>query len=297
METPIPSFRRKPFWLRSVVSCAGNGSSIAISREVSRKLNTICDHGQCPNRWECYSGGCAAFLIMGNICSRNCRFCAVQSDRPVPLDVEEPQRLACVVRERNLRYVVITSVTRDDLRDGGAGHFARTIEAIREQCPETKIEVLVPDFGGNEEALKNVLAARPDVFNHNLETVERVFSEVRPQGSYWRSLELLSYAHQWGHRNHPSMVIKSGLMLGMGETSAEIQQTLEVLLKAGCRLLTLGQYLPPSPKYYSLHRYLLPWEFDAWRENALKIGFAAVASGPLVRSSHQADKLLMRLSI
>jgi lipoic acid synthetase len=207
------------------------------------------------------------------------------------LDVEEPHRLAAMVQAMSLRYVVVTSVTRDDLPDGGAEHFAHTIDAIQEQSPDTVIEVLVPDFAGNEEALQKVLAAQPEVLNHNIETVERVFSAVRPQGSYRRSLELLAQAHRWGRCHPPSMAVKSGLMLGMGETNAEIQQTLEDLLHAGCRLLTLGQYLPPSPQHYPLHRYLLPWEFDTWREKALKMGFVAAASGPLVRSSHQAERL------
>jgi lipoic acid synthetase len=230
-------------------------------------------------------------LILGTVCSRDCRFCAVASGVPDRPDPREPKRVALAVKSAGLRYAVITSVTRDDLPDGGAAHFSETMREIRRVNPATRIEVLVPDFAGKVESLHRVLAARPEVLNHNLETVERLSSVVRPQAGYARSLELLTNSSLWSRKHRSATAIKSGLILGLGETSEEIQQALEDLHSAGVRLLTLGQYLSPTPSHYPVHRYLLPWEFDAWNARALSMGFAEVAAGPLVRSSYQSDEL------
>ena len=250
-------------------------------------LHTVCQEARCPNIWECFSQQTATFLIMGSRCTRNCRFCSVSQGPTGPPDPDEPARVAAAARQMALKYVVITSVTRDDLADGGAVFFAETISEIRQQIPAALIEVLIPDFQGDADALQTVLNARPDVLNHNIETVPRLYSLVRPQADYQRSLQLLERAHRFD----PDLPTKSGLMLGLGESSAEIHSILKDLLGAGCRILTLGQYLQPSKDHLPVRRFIPPEDFDQWRQTALEMGFSEVASGPFVRSSYQAKEL------
>ena len=277
---------RKPSWLRrrlptgpvyeQVVSVLRNGS-----------LQTVCEEAQCPNQWECFSGGTATFLIMGPHCTRSCRFCAVAHGPLGPPDPGEPVKVAEAVFLLGLRYVVVTSVTRDDFADGGASCFAVTLSAIRAKSPEVLVEVLVPDFQGDADALRTVVSAGPHVLNHNIETVPRLYHTVRPGAVYERSLELLSRAK----RMDASIPVKSGLMLGLGESFQEIRQTLQDLLDAGCSLLTLGQYLQPSAQHLAVERYVPPKEFDDWKTVALEMGFSQVASSPFVRSSYHAKDL------
>jgi lipoyl synthase len=251
------------------------------------KLHTVCQEAQCPNQWECFSSQTATFLIMGPRCTRNCRFCAVEHGPLEPPDPEEPARVAEAAKSLGLRYVVVTSVTRDDLQDGGAAFFAASIKAIRERIPEVLVEVLIPDFQGDAEALRTVVEARPDILNHNLETVPRLYPSVRPEAEYTRSLELLHRAKTFD----PSLRTKSGLMLGLGESAEEIRETLRDVLGAHCGLLTLGQYLQPSAQHLPVERFITPEEFDSWKEIALGMGFSQVASGPFVRSSYHAKDL------
>jgi lipoic acid synthetase len=257
------------------------------------RLHTVCQEAKCPNIWECFSRHTATFLIMGSRCTRNCRFCSVPEGALEPPDPDEPARIARVCREMGLKYVVITSVTRDDLADGGAGIFAATIKEIRHQIPDACLEVLIPDFQGSKEALSTVLRAGPDVLNHNIETVARLYPRVRPQANYNRSLQLIRRAH----KSNPDLPTKSGLMLGLGESSDEIKKTLEDMLRAGCRILTLGQYLQPSKYHLTVERYIPPGEFKAWRKKALKMGFLEVASGPFVRSSYHAQDLFRKVVV
>ena len=249
------------------------------------RLNTVCESAVCPNIGECFSRGTATFLILGDRCTRACRFCAIDKALPEPLDLEEPGRVALAVQKLNLGYVVITSVTRDDLPDGGAGQFARTIEKIRSLCPGTRIEILVPDFKGELEPIQMVCNTRPDMFNHNIETVPRLYETVRPQASFQRSLSVLALAAESG------LPVKSGMMLGLGETSNEVEFTLKELRKVGCRYLTLGQYLAPSSNHIPVNRYVQPYEFEEWAIKAEIMGFQEVAAGPLVRSSYKADQM------
>lgn len=250
-------------------------------------LHTVCEGAKCPNRATCWHDSAAAFLILGNACTRDCRFCAIpHAAHPAPPDPGEPERLAEAAAAMKLRHVVVTSVTRDDLPDGGAGHFAATLRALRARLPDASVEVLIPDFQGDAAALDIVLAEHPDILNHNLETVERLHPSVRPQADYARSLAVLRHAARAGAR------AKSGLMLGMGETDDELHAALRDLREAGVALLTLGQYLPPSPAHHPVARYVPPAEFDRWRETALALGFASVASAPHVRSSYHAEELL-----
>jgi len=249
------------------------------------RLVTVCEEAQCPNRWECWSCGTATFMIAGEKCTRACGFCAVKTAKPDPLDEGEPQRVAEATLRMKLRHVVITAVARDDLADGGAGHFARTIRAVRGLCPEVVIEVLVPDFNDRDEALRLVMDARPHIFNHNLETVERLTPLVRSRAQYRRSLSVLRKAKEMlGSR----VATKSGLMLGLGERDEEVAQALDDLLEHGVVVLTLGQYLRPSPRHLPVIEYVLPEKFACWKQLALGKGFRHVASGPLVRSSYHA---------
>jgi len=252
-----------------------------------QQLHTVCQEARCPNQWECFSGRTATFLIMGDLCTRDCRFCAVGHGPREKPDPAEPARVADAAVQLNLEYVVITSVTRDDLPDGGAGCFAETIQAVRRRLPQARVEVLVPDFDGDASALAAVLKARPDVLNHNIETVSRLYARVRPGAGYRRSLELLKNAAGID----PLLPTKSGLMLGLGETSAEVSEALQDLRQAGCRLLTLGQYLQPTPAHLPVIRYVPPREFQRWAAVARDMGFDEVASGPLVRSSYHAQAL------
>jgi len=251
------------------------------------RLHTVCQEARCPNIWECFSQRTATFLIMGSRCTRDCQFCSVVQGPTGPPDPAEPERVAAAAKQMDLKYVVITSVTRDDLPDGGAQFFAQTIAAIRRQIPTAKIEVLIPDFQGDTDALQIVLNACPDVLNHNIETVPRLYSIVRPQAQYERSLQLLQRVYE----ADPKIPTKSGLMLGLGESSAEIRSTLKDLAAVGCRMLTLGQYLQPSKTHLPVKRYAPPEEFEQWRQIAKEMGFSQVASGPFVRSSYHAKEL------
>ncbi len=252
----------------------------------SRGLHTICQSARCPNIGECWERRTATFLILGDICTRNCGFCAVTKGQPLPLDEREPETVLEAIREMGLRYAVITSVTRDDLPDGGAGHFARTIRLIKDNSPITRIEVLVPDFGGDESSLRRVLEAGPDVLNHNLETTLSLYPRInRPRENYFRSLKLLKSAAGLG------AITKSGLMVGLGESRDDLKRALQDLRQAGCQLLTIGQYLQPGPRQVPVARYYKPEEFSSWKEYALGLGFRQVVAGPLVRSSYFAESL------
>jgi len=248
-------------------------------------LPTVCQSASCPNIGECFGRGTATIMILGDICTRNCGFCAGKHDSPKPLDPKEPQRVAQAIKALGLRYAVITSVTRDDLEDGGAAVFSMVIKEIRRYYPHCLIEVLIPDFGGSEEALAKVIAEKPEVINHNLETVPRLYSLVRPQADYYRSLGLLAGVK----REDKNILTKSGLILGMGETRLEVLETIKVLQKAGCDFLTLGQYLQPRPDKLPVSRYLPPEEFQELRQLAIEMGFKGVEAGPLVRSSYRAE--------
>ena len=276
----------KPSWLRRRIPASGRNATVVAAIK-GRGLHTVCEEAHCPNQMECFSRGTATFLLLGPGCTRRCTFCAVDKSRIHPVDPGEPLRTAKAVAQMELNFCVATMVTRDDLLDGGAVHIARTIEAIRKESPDIGIEVLISDLSGNREALETVLAARPEVLNHNLETVPRLYPTVRPQANYQRSLSLLTQASA----HVPPMVTKSGLMLGLGEKKDEILQAMDDLRKAGCQLLTLGQYLAPSDQHHPIVRYVPPEEFDEYQGEALTRGFSGVASAPLVRSSYHAAQL------
>jgi len=282
---------RKPPWLRRKIP-AGAAFREVHSLMEQKQLHTVCQEACCPNMGECFSHGTATFLILGDRCTRNCRFCAVPNGPEGPPDPDEPRRVAEAVKSMGLRFVVVTSVTRDDLSDGGADHFARTIEEIKRLVPGTGIEVLVPDFQGSDRALITVLEARPHVLNHNLETVPRLYSAVRSGAEYERSLHLIKRVRDLA----PHIPTKSGLMLGLGESPEELRQVLSDLLKVNCRILTLGQYLQPSRQHLPVERFIPPEEFEAWRQTALKMGFTQVASGPFVRSSYHAKELFQTVT-
>lgn len=276
---------RKPDWIRIKLP---SGEKINHIKKTLRqnKLHTVCEEAACPNLGECFSNGTATFMIMGDLCTRRCPFCDVAHGRPLPLDKGEPRHLADTIQAMGLNYVVITSVDRDDLRDGGAGHFAACIQAIRQQTPATKIEILVPDFRGHMEKAIDILAQTPcDVFNHNLETVPRLYRQARPGSDYQGSLQLLRLYH----RSQPNIPTKSGLMLGLGEEPEEIWQVMRDLRDHGCTMLTLGQYLQPSKDHFPVQRYITPQEFKEYADYANELGFQNVASAPLVRSSYHAD--------
>ena len=286
-ELPIlaapPVADRLPRWLKRQVP-KGNSNHFTHQLLEEFQLETVCDHAKCPNRMECYSQKTATFMVLGSICTRPCGFCAVERGKPSPLSDDEPQRLAQAAERMGLRHVVITSVTRDDLPDGGADHFYRCVMAVRERTAAT-VEVLTPDFLNNPAALQRVVAARPEVFNHNTETVPRLYRQVRgPKSDYRWTLDLLRQVKQIDS----SILTKSGLMLGLGETHQELLDVLCNLREAGCDLLTLGQYLQPGPRYLPVVRYLPPDEFDELGALARQLGFRKVASGPFVRSSYHA---------
>lgn len=250
-------------------------------------LNTVCKEAACPNIWECFQRHTATFMIMGDTCTRNCRFCNVKTGRPAPLDPEEPARLASAIKELGLKYAVITCVTRDDLPDGGAEHFVKTIEAIKAVSPETKVEILTSDFAGNSSALEKVLKADPAVFNHNLETVRRLTPVLRTKATYLRSLAVLSYAS----RMFPAIPVKSGIMVGCGESMEEVFEAMRDLREAGCSILTVGQYLAPDDLCHPVEKYYSEAEFAEIKAYAMKLGFAGAACGPLVRSSYRAGEM------
>jgi lipoic acid synthetase len=280
-ETPL----RKPEWIRIKLP---SGQETAKIKKILResKLHTVCEEAACPNLAECFKHGTATFMIMGDLCTRRCPFCDVAHGKPQALDADEPRQLAEAIQTMALKYVVITSVNRDDLRDGGAGHFADCIQQIRQQTPQTKIEILVPDFRGRIEKAVEILAAQPcDVFNHNMETVPRLYTKIRPGADYRGSLELFRQFHT----AKPSIPTKSGLMLGVGETIEEVETVMRDLLAVGCSMLTLGQYLQPSKAHLVVEEYVTPAQFDRYAETAKTLGFKQVASAPLVRSSYHAD--------
>ncbi len=282
---PVETVLRKPDWIRVKLSASDEITRIKnLLRE--SKLHTVCEEAACPNLSECFQHGTATFMIMGDLCTRRCPFCDVAHGKPLPLDVNEPQHLADAIKAMTLKYVVITSVDRDDLRDGGAGHFAECIKKIRQQTPHTKIEILVPDFRGRIDKAVSLLVSQPcDVFNHNLETVPRLYKQVRPGADYQGSLELLAkYTDA-----HPQTPTKSGLMLGLGETKEEVYQVMKDLLAHGCSMLTLGQYLQPTKSHLPVIEYITPQQFDEYGAFALELGFKQVASAPMVRSSYHAD--------
>lgn len=277
---------RKPPWLKRRLPTGAAYENVR-SLIQNGRLHTVCQEAKCPNIWECFSEKTATFLILGDRCTRDCRFCAVAAGPSGPPDPGEPERVALAAETLGLRYAVITSVTRDDLADGGSGHFAETIRALKKRMPAVLVEVLIPDFQGSKTALETVLSAGPDVLNHNLETVPRLYPEVRPEADYHRSLTLLDRVRASG-RGIPS---KSGIMLGLGEQDTEIRQVLADLLSVGCTMLTVGQYLQPSRSHLPVTRYVPPEEFDRWKETAKAMGFSEVASAPFVRSSYHAHRL------
>ena len=256
-------------------------------------LHTVCDSALCPNRGECYKNGTATFMILGNVCTRNCRFCAVKKGVPLPVDPEEPYHIAQAAKRLNLKHIVITSVTRDDLPDGGAGHFSKTIIEIRKLLPESSVEVLVPDFNGSWEALQKIIDVQPEVINHNMETVPRLYPLVRPKAVYKLSLELL---RQVKIRNK-NIVSKSGIMVGLGEEKEEVIQAMKDLRQVNCDVLTIGQYLRPSPHHLEVQEYIHPDKFEEYRKIGMSLGFKYVASAPLVRSSYHAGEILKNILI
>lgn len=281
-----------PQWLKEIVG--KNKAALRTQRALQaqnsldgRALHTVCVEARCPNRGECFNCGDATFMILGGICTRGCKFCAVTKQTPLPPDENEPENVARTVKEWNIRYAVLTSPTRDDLKDGGAGHFARVIEAIRAVSPQVQTEPLVPDFRGKKEDLQTVLAARPAVLAHNIETVPELYDGVRVGADYRRSLDLLAHSK----KVFPNIFTKSGIMLGLGETQEQIKRTLQDLRSVGVDLLTIGQYLAPSKNHHPVLRYPEPKEYQEWQEYALSIGFLGAACGPLVRSSYRAGAL------
>ena len=312
---------RKPDWLKLRVRCGANLSAVNEILE-RHALNTVCTEANCPNRMECYNKRTATFMILGAICTRNCAFCNVTPGRPENLDPDEPRRLALAAKEMGLRYVVVTSVTRDDLPDGGSGHFAAVIRELKARIPGVMVEVLIPDFQSDGEALRRVVQAEPDVLNHNLETVPRLYRDVRPRAVYHRSLKLLERAKAFSlpapaGETRPSPAIapsispaeredgspsgtlgrlqtKSGIMVGLGETTEEVHEVLRDLRKADCDFLTIGQYLAPSKEHYPVAEYVDPAVFAGYRRYALSLGFRGVAAAPFVRSSYNAAEMTGR---
>jgi lipoyl synthase len=282
---PLQPARRIPEWIKVRVHEGEDYRDLkALVR--SRRLHTVCEEARCPNIFDCWSRRTATFMILGDICTRACRFCAVTSGRPTELDVGEPLRVAESIAELGLRHAVITSVDRDDLKDGGAEIFARTIRAVRRRSPGTSIEVLTPDFQGDRDAIRTVVEARPDIFNHNTETVPRLYPAIRPKAVYENSLALLRYVKELA----PQMVTKSGVMVGLGESRDELLEVFQNMRRHSIDVLTIGQYLRPSKKHAEVARFYRPEEFVELKEAAQAMGFAHVESGPLVRSSYHADE-------
>jgi lipoyl synthase len=277
----------RPEWLK--VRLRADESFSRVQQMIADlSLHTVCQEARCPNIYECWGEGTATFMILGDICTRHCGFCAVSKGKPRPLDPEEPRHVGEAVQRLGVRHAVVTSVNRDELPDGGALHFAQTIQWIRRLNPGTRVEVLIPDFCGNEAALNMVLQARPDVLNHNTETVPRLYKRVRPDARYEQSLDLLRRAH--ARKPEWPMLTKSGLMVGLGETVDELLDVFRDLAATGCDILTVGQYLAPTPRYIPIEKYYSPAEFAHLRDEALRMGFRYVESGPLVRSSYHAGR-------
>ncbi len=281
---------RKPDWLK--VNFGANEKYAETKRIVDGHcLHTICSSGRCPNIGECWGRGTATFMIGGDICTRACKFCNTKSGRPAPLDETEPANVARSVKLMKLRYAVITSVDRDDLPDLGASHWVKTISEVKSVAPETALEVLIPDFQGRNDLLDMIADAGADVVSHNIETVRRLTPEVRSRAKYETSLHVLQYL------SDKAVTVKSGLMVGLGETAEEVESTMDDLLSCGCRILTIGQYLQPTHRHYPVHEYITPAQFDYYKQVALAKGFKEVESAPLVRSSYRADKLLDDLTL
>ena len=284
----IPATPRLPGFLRKPVT---NFESVQLLKNDLRrlKLHTVCESARCPNIHECFHRGAATFMILGNLCTRGCAFCAVPKGSPAKrefaLDPDEPASVARMAQQMDLRYVVITSVNRDDLEDGGSRHFAETVRRVREALPQARVEVLTPDFCGDREAVARVLDAGPQVFNHNLETVGRLYRRVRPQANYRQSLEVLAFARKY----RPDVLTKSGLMAGLGETEEEVQVVLRDLRDAGTEVVTIGQYLQPTRRNMEVAEYVPPERYERWKEYGLAIGFRMVFAGPFVRSSYMAE--------
>lgn len=279
MRERLPQYLKRPIIdtettrdVRRVLRCNG--------------LNTVCEGARCPNKNECYTKHTATFLIMGSVCTRNCRYCNISCERPEPLNSQEPENIAKAVKDLGLKYSVITSVTRDDLPDGGAEHFAQCIYEIRKISPDTKIEILTPDFKGDKNALNTIIRSNPDVFNHNIETVEAVFKSARPQGNYQKSLEVLKYV-----KENSKIKTKSGMMIGLGETFEQIEATLCDLKSVGCDILTIGQYIQPSKQHLEVVKYYTLEEYEDLKSLARKVGFKNYQIGPLVRSSYNASEI------
>ena len=283
MKSAESKYKRRPHWLKIRLPQGANFYKV---RDLVKngQLHTVCESAHCPNLGECWGRKTATFLIMGNVCSRKCRFCAVDKGSPLPLDDKEPERVADAVSQLGLRYAVITSVTRDDLPDGGASQFAAVVKEIRALVPSCRIEVLIPDFAGDDAALRTVIDVHPEVINHNLETVQELYSRVRPQADYDRSLHLIRRVSDSG------VVSKSGLMLGLGEEKTQVRAALSDLRRSGCQILTLGQYLQPSRNFLPVERFVPPEEFLDYKKIGMEMGFQHVESGPLVRSSYHADE-------
>lgn len=280
MQTRLPNYLKRPI--------IDTDKTRTVRKILKTKcLNTVCENARCPNKNECYTKNTATFLIMGNNCTRNCRYCNITCNRPEPLDLTEPRHVAEAVKDLWLKYAVITSVTRDDLPDGGAEHFANCIYEIRTISPDIKIEILTPDFRGNKNSLDTIIKAHPDVFNHNIETVRKVFKSARPQGNYDCSLEVLKYV-----KDNSDILTKSGLMIGLGETFEDIQVTLTDLKNVGCDILTIGQYIQPSKAHLEVSKYYTPDEYEKLESLAEKIGIKHYQIGPLVRSSYRASELV-----
>lgn len=287
---PAPT-GRFPEWMRRRIPPAGKSDEVA--RLLGKlRLNTVCRSARCPNQAECFARGTATFMILGSVCTRDCHFCAVPTGHPCLIDSDEPKAVAEAAARLGLKHVVITSVTRDDLPDGGAAHFCAVIEAVRARLTHATVEVLTPDFAGKTSDVDAVVSAGPEVFNHNVETVPRLYRHVRPQAQYHRSLDVLARAGKQANDAGIKMLTKSGLMLGLGETDAELLDVFADLRREGVSLLTLGQYLAPSPEHAPIARFVTPGEFDSLRRKALGMGFSAVAAGPYVRSSYLAGMLL-----
>jgi lipoic acid synthetase len=282
--------KRKPQWLKRKIPAPGHMQQI---RDILDELglNTVCQSALCPNAGECFSRGTATFMILGQVCSRDCKFCAVKSGDCEDVDENEPARIADAVRRLGLKHAVITSVTRDDLSDGGSAHFARVIECVRDLNPTTTIEVLTPDFLGDTACIKRVTDAKPDIYNHNIETVPRLYDRVRPEASYERSLKVLKIVKELD----PDIHTKSGIMVGLGETRDEVKQVMKNLVSAKCEILTIGQYLQPSLRHLEVQEYVSPRTFADYKKMGYSVGFKLVVSGPYVRSSYHADLAMQEL--
>ena len=278
----MAAYLKKPNWLRVQYNREAVEEVARLMKDL--KLNTVCKEANCPNLGECYKKHTATFMVMGSACTRNCRFCNVSCAKPQPLDPDEPRHLAEVAKKLGLRHVVVTQVTRDDLPDGGAAHMAAVVRAVHETCPGTTVEVLISDLKGSEDALRVVLDAKPEVLNHNVEMVSRLYHDVRPQARYERSLKVLSDSKKFA----PNILTKTGFMLGLGETDDEVYALMDDIRATGCDILTISQYLQPTPQHWELQRYVTPEKFARLKDIAMEKGFKFVASSPLVRSSYRA---------